>query len=400
VKATVEETDNYVGGSATTSFVISPKALTITADSDTKVYDGTELTKNSYTATELATGDTIESVTITGSQTDAGESANVASDAVIEKDNVDVTSNYKITYADGKLTVTKADSTVSTDPEALKLTYTGKEQELVKAGQSEGGSLVYALATDDAEPAAAAYTAEIPKAIANGTYHIWYKAAADANYNETVVKSVDATISPVDKAELEIEIIFAKNVLDKIKDDAPKAAEELAKAITKAEEVAKDDKAIKATVDAEIIVLVIARIDALEAVPDRFSYVNTSGAGSVWNKTKPGLTFRFERTVNEKATFAHFVGIMVDGAAVEAKSYEAKIGSVIITLKPEYLETLAAGEHTLTVMFDDGDDVTVKFTIEEPLTPATGDENDMELWFILMAAAFVTAAMTKKKRRA
>jgi hypothetical protein len=91
---------------------------------------------------------------------------------------------------------------------------------------------------------------------------------------------------------------------------------------------------------------------------------------------------------------------MVDGAAVDAKSYEAKIGSVIITLKPEYLETLAAGEHTLTVMFDDGDDVTVKFTIEEPLTPATGDENDMELWFILMAAAFVTAAMTKKKRRA
>ena len=43
----------------------------------------------------------------------------------------------------------------------------------------------------------------------------------------------------------------------------------------------------------------------------------------------------------------------------------AESGSVIVKLNPAYLETLSVGEHTLTAQFDDGDDVTVKFTIKE-----------------------------------
>ena len=85
---------------------VTKKALTITADSDTKVYDGTALTKNSYTNTALAEGDAIESVTVTGSQTDVGSSANVPSAAVIKKDTEDRTSCYEITYTNGTLTVT------------------------------------------------------------------------------------------------------------------------------------------------------------------------------------------------------------------------------------------------------------------------------------------------------
>ena len=64
---------------------INKKALTITADSATKVYDTTALTKNTYSCTDLAAGDRIESVTITGTQTVVGNSANVPSSAVIKK---------------------------------------------------------------------------------------------------------------------------------------------------------------------------------------------------------------------------------------------------------------------------------------------------------------------------
>ena len=44
-------------GTTSATFSIAQKPLTITADSATKVYDGTALTTNTFTNTELATGD-------------------------------------------------------------------------------------------------------------------------------------------------------------------------------------------------------------------------------------------------------------------------------------------------------------------------------------------------------
>ena len=87
-------------------FTICPKALTITADNASKACDGSELTKESYTNTDLADGDRIESVTITGSQTYPGSSDNVPSGVkIINSAGEDVTSCYDITYANGTLTV-------------------------------------------------------------------------------------------------------------------------------------------------------------------------------------------------------------------------------------------------------------------------------------------------------
>ena len=76
------------------SLEVTPKAVTITADSDSKVYDGIALTKNSYTNTDLATGDSVESVTVTGSQTVVGSSNNVPSEAkIVNADGDDVTAS-------------------------------------------------------------------------------------------------------------------------------------------------------------------------------------------------------------------------------------------------------------------------------------------------------------------
>ncbi|MBQ8983451.1 MAG: InlB B-repeat-containing protein [Lachnospiraceae bacterium] len=103
----VDVTANYDITYSNGILTVTKKPLTITADSDTKVYDSIPLTKNSYTHTELASGDNITSVTITGSQTSVGESANEPSAAVIKKGDEDVTTNYDITYANGTLKVTK-----------------------------------------------------------------------------------------------------------------------------------------------------------------------------------------------------------------------------------------------------------------------------------------------------
>lgn len=109
------DSDNYTITSFTgATLTITAKAITITADSGEKVYDGTALTKNSYaTNTALVSGDAITSITITGSQTNAGSSDNVPSGAVIKNGETDVTANYNITYANGTLTVTPKPVTIT-----------------------------------------------------------------------------------------------------------------------------------------------------------------------------------------------------------------------------------------------------------------------------------------------
>ena len=75
--------------------------LTITAGSKDGI---APVTCNEYENTDLAKGDVIESVKITGEQLEPGQSPNVASDAVIKNaKGEDVTKNYNIKYVDGTL---------------------------------------------------------------------------------------------------------------------------------------------------------------------------------------------------------------------------------------------------------------------------------------------------------
>lgn len=80
---------------------ITQRPLTITAGSAEGI---APVTCDKYTVEGLATGDKVDSVKITGIQSEPGESPNVASDAVIKNaKGENVTANYKITYVNGVL---------------------------------------------------------------------------------------------------------------------------------------------------------------------------------------------------------------------------------------------------------------------------------------------------------
>ena len=88
-----------------------PTPIVVTAGSDTKEYDGTELTKNTYTYTDgvLLSGDMLEA-TITGSQKFVGSSNNAVSNVKVTRNGEDITSNYTIgTHVNGVLEVTSVD---------------------------------------------------------------------------------------------------------------------------------------------------------------------------------------------------------------------------------------------------------------------------------------------------
>ena len=83
---------------------ITPRPLTITAASDTKVYDGTALTSDAFTVVGLASTD-VASATTNGSQTCVGESANTITSYQVMNGSDDVTGNYTVTTVDGLLKV-------------------------------------------------------------------------------------------------------------------------------------------------------------------------------------------------------------------------------------------------------------------------------------------------------
>ena len=123
------------------------------------------------------------------------------------------------------------------------------------------------------------------------------------------------------------------------------------------------------------------------------------GRNAKWNKGgENNLTFKSD------AAFSDFVEVLVDGKTITAENYEKREGSIIIELKASYLETLAEGEHTLTIRSASGD-ATTKFTVEaEIVSPPTGSTN-VWVWIVvgvvaLGACAAVVVFIIRKRKKA
>ena len=142
------------------ALTITPMPLTITAGSDSKAYNGTPLTNDTFTRTSLAAGDTLASVTVTGSQTDVGSSKNESA----------------------KLTA-----------EAYKGVYDGGEHDaVVKTALSDlvdDSVWTYSYSLDGEH-----YTDEMPQVKNVGAYPVWVKATND-NYVD-LVTVVTAEVTP------------------------------------------------------------------------------------------------------------------------------------------------------------------------------------------------------------
>ncbi len=108
-------------------------------------------------------------------------------------------------------------------------------------------------------------------------------------------------------------------------------------------------------------------------------YTVTEGQDSNWKQgTTTGLLFRIVQEGLRDNAFNSFEyagsKIEMDGEAVEADNFTYEEGSLILTLKPEYLKTLSTGSHTVTVYFDNDVTVNLKFTIDSAAAvPATGE---------------------------
>lgn len=154
---------------------------------------------------------------------------------------------------------------------------------------------------------------------------------------------------------------------------------------------------------------------------DASNYKIVEGANGTWTQNSDGtLVFR------ANGDFSKFTGVKVDGTLIDAKNYTAVSGSTVITLKVDYLKTLSAGTHKITVVYTDGEcsanfevkkasseqtkptegdksDTTTPSGSKDTTSPQTGDNSNLALWFAVLfvsgAGVLGTTVYSKRKKR-
>ena len=204
-QGTLAANGNYIISYIGANLTIGKKTLTVTADAKSKKY-GEDDPVLTYTATGLENGDTKESV-LTGSLTRVeGDTVGIYA---IGQGSLAANDNYTIDFTGAELTIAKTESKV-TAPKANTLTYTGKAQELITAGSTTDGTIVYSL---DGKT----YAETIPTGANAGEYTIYYKVIGDGNHKDSETASVSVTIAKAamaDKTVADTIVVISAGVKD------------------------------------------------------------------------------------------------------------------------------------------------------------------------------------------
>lgn len=100
-----------------------------------------------------------------------------------------------------------------------------------------------------------------------------------------------------------------------------------------------------------------------DAIDPDFKPVITAGANSTWQQgTKEGLSFTSDAVV-------YLLKVQVDGKDLEQANYKVDQAQRTLTIQAAYLQTLSAGQHTLTLVAETGT-VATAFTIQA--APSSG----------------------------
>ena len=106
------------------------------------------------------------------------------------------------------------------------------------------------------------------------------------------------------------------------------------------------------------------------------------------------LTFRSD------ASFEDFLSVSVDGKVLDKNQYTLREGSILVTLKADYLSTLSVGQHTLGVTSVSGTAETVFTVTAAPAVVPTGDTTGLTLWVSLAALCGLgTLVVVSRKKR-
>ena len=170
------------------TITIIKRPVTYKADSDSKVYDGTPLTKQSAS---LISGSLVNghnaTFSITGTITNVGTENNVLNSVTIKAGETDVSGNYEITRENGVLEITSATSTCprATSYEGV---YDGNSH-TITVGSTEGGSVQYRESDNDN------WSTTLPTRTNQGITTVQIRVKGDENHDDETCPSKTITIN-------------------------------------------------------------------------------------------------------------------------------------------------------------------------------------------------------------
>ena len=157
------------------------------------------------------------------------------------------------------------------------------------------------------------------------------------------------------------------------------------------------------------------KISKLLPSPEQVEYKILDGTDSSWTQGA-----HKDLVIRGNGEFSKFKCVKVDGTVVDIKNYTVSEGSTVVTLKEDYLNTLAAGKHTFEIVWTDGlasttftvvkdnnnsvqvtgnknESITVKQDNKNSIVTKTGDTANYVLYSILLMISFVGLVVTVKK---
>lgn len=116
-----------------------------------------------------------------------------------------------------------------------------------------------------------------------------------------------------------------------------------------------------------------------------------------------------KRSVEDERTYSLYSGALVDGNSIPEGGSSAAEGSLVLTLKSDYLDTLETGTHQVTISFSDGTaNTSVAVKASQPTetatpskVPKTGDSASPLLWLgmILLGLPGACGIVVKRRRK-
>ncbi len=368
---TITGKGNYTG-TASRKFTIKPKDIkgaVITLQADSLVYTG-------LTQEVQITSVTLNQVPLTANDYDIVKGSNKRINAddsitltIAGKGNYTgtATTTWKITKAAPKL----GNFDVTPDL-SQKQTYDGKPKEVT--AKTKNGVIDMGDVTVCYEGiSGTTYTRRETAPTNAGTYKVILSVAEGKNYTAA---EIEAGILTIDKADLTVEDVTeffeytktgAQNI--NIANLVPGARSYALDAYANDNGIVSGDITIDATglmkfalseltkdnIDKKVTVPVTitsenykdVRVNVIIYISPEYRIID--GANSSWTQNTDGTV-----VIRGNGEFSRFHAVKVDGKVIDPANYAAKEGSTIITLKAEYLKTLATGSHTFAIVWDNG----------------------------------------------
>jgi len=368
---TINGKGNYTG-TASRTFTINPKDIkgaAITLQADSLGYTGLmqEVQITSVTLNQVPlTANDYDIVKGSNKRINADDSITLT---IAGKGNYTgtATTTWKITKAAPKL------GNFDVTPElSQKQTYDGKPKEVT--AKTKNGVIDMGDVTVYYEGiSGTTYTRRETAPTNAGTYKVILSVVEGKNYTAA---EIEAGILTIDKADLTVEDVTeffeytktgAQNI--NIANLVPGARSYALDAYANDNGILTGDITIDATglmkfalsaltkdnIDNKVTVPVIITSENYKDVTVQVTiyispeYRIIEGAGSTWTQNTDGTV-----VIRGNGEFSRFHAVKVDGKVIDPANYDKKEGSTIITLKAEYLKTLATGGHTFAIVWDNG----------------------------------------------